>query len=814
MAGSSATAVRRRAAAPASCPGETVRALNRKALRDLWALRTQLVAIALVMACGVGLFVAMRSVLDSLRATMDTYYERNRFAQVFASLKRAPETVAARLAALPGIAALETRVVAAATLDVPGMAETASGRLISLPAVGGATHQPRLNAIHMRSGRLPEHGRADEIVATEGFALAHGLQLGDRLHAVINGHRRALRVVGIALSPEYVYTIGPAALFPDDRRFAVLWMGRQALGAAFDMEGAFNDVSFALLPNTEAAGLLARIDAILEPYGGLGAYARADQVSHWYLSSELQQLRTIGVAVPAVFLLIGAYLLNVILARIVNNQREQIAVLKAFGYANAAVGLHYAAMVAVIGVIGGGLGIALGAWLGSGLTAMYGDFYRFPLLLYAIGPQHVALALLVNGLAALLGTWRSIRAAVELPPAEAMRPQAPADYRPSIVERIGLARWLSQPVRIVLRNLERRPLKAAFATLGLAMGVAITIVGSFTMDSVDHIIDVHFGVAQREDVWVNFVEPRADRALDELRHLPGVLHAEGLRMVPARLRSEHRQRRVSISGLDPGSTLQQLVDDELRVVSMPPGGIVLTRELADVLEVAVGDEVTVEALEGPRPRRSVRVARIVHVYIGLGAYMCRDALNALMREGRVVNGAHLMVDPRALGAFNDRVKHTPSIASSTEHAAMLRSFEDTIAESMGTMTFVNFLFAIVIACGVVYNSARITLAERERELATLRVIGLRRGEISAILLGEIAVLTAAAIPLGLAIGYGLAAMVAAGLDSELFRIPLFVRPATFATAALIVILATLASALLVRRRLDRLDLIAVLKTRE
>lgn len=791
-----------------------MRALERKALRDLWAIRSQIVAIALVMACGVALFVAMRAVLDSLRYSMDSYYDRYRFADVFARLKRAPESLTAELAAIPGVGTVQTRVAAEVTLDVPRMAETASGRLISLPAVAGKTQQPLLNAVFLRRGRLPEHGRPEEAIAAEGFALAHGLELGDHVHVVINGRRRALRIVGVALSPEYIYSIGPAALFPDDRRFAVVWMGRQALAAAFDMEGAFNDVTLGLLPGADEAAVTVRLDALLERYGGLGAHGRKDQISHWYLSSELKQLRTVGMAVPLVFLLIGAYLLNVILARIVHQQREQIAALKAFGYADRQVGLHYLAMVGVVAVVGGIIGTALGAWMGNGLTGLYTKFYRFPVLSYRFGAHHVTQALLINAAAGVLGTWRSISNAVALPPAQAMRPEAPTAYRVSIAERLRLARFLSQPTRMVLRHLERRPLKSAFATLGLAMAVAITIVGSFTMDAIEHIMDVHFGVAQREDVWLNFVEPRSTRALHEARHMPGVLHAEPVRMVAATLRAGHHTRRVSVSGLDAGATLQQLVDEQIHVVTLPDAGIVLTGELAAALHADAGDRITMEVLEGPRTHYDVTVARVVHAFLGMGAYMRRSALNRVMREGSAMNGVQLQVDARALPALHQRIKNTPAIAGSSEHAAMLQSFEATIAESMGIMSFFNFLFAIVIACGVVYNSARVTLAERERELATLRVMGFRRREISAILLGEIFVLTVIAIPLGLAIGYGLAALISLSLTSELFRIPLYVRTSTFATAALIVVVATLLSGLSVRRRLDRLDLIAVLKTKE
>ncbi|MFO0947267.1 MAG: FtsX-like permease family protein [Planctomycetota bacterium] len=391
---------------------------------------------------------------------------------------------------------------------------------------------------------------------------------------------------------------------------------------------------------------------------------------------------------------------------------------------------------------------------------------------------------------------------------------ASANFRPTFVERLGLQRLLSQPSRMILRHLERQPVKAMLSAFGIAMGIAVLIIGSFSADSIDYILDVQFQHAQRQDVSVSFLEPKPARTLHELQQLPGVIDCEPFRSLPARLRNGHLSRRTALLGLSPTPRLQRLINEEIQPVSLPAEGLVLADKLAELLDVRVGDLLTVEVLEGARPVRQVPVVLLVKEFLGAGAYMNIYALNRLVREGQSISGGYLTADGAQSENLYYALKHTPGVASVTLRKLAIRSFQDTIAENMSRMRSFIVMFATIIAFGVVYNSARIALAERGRELATLRVMGFTRGEISAILLGELAVLTLIAIPLGLTIGYVGAALMCKSMDTELYRIPMVAEPRTFGLAVLVVIVASVLSGLVVRRKLDHLDLIAVLKTRD
>lgn len=785
--------------------------LGHKLSRDLWHLRGQVFAVALVVACGIALFVTLRSMHVYLLDTQARYYRDYRFADVFVQLERAPLSAARRIAAIPGVAAVEDRIVAEVILDVPGLGEPATGRLVSIPE----DRPPLLNDLYVRRGRRVAPGRRDEVLVSEAFSNANGLRVGDTLGAVIHGRWRRLRIVGIALSPEYIYEIrGGGEVFPDNRRFGVIWMGRDSLAAAFDLEGAFNDLSLSLAHGASEAEVLARVDRALERYGGLGAYGRSDHVSHQFVSSEITETRVTSVAIPTIFLGVTAFLLHIVLSRLVSTQRDQIAVLKAFGYSDATVGGHYLELSLAPVLAGSAVGTALGLWLATQLAEIYARFYQFPVLHYRPSPGIAGLALLIGGGSALAGALSAVHRAVSLPPAEAMRPDAPARFRTGIAERLGLERVIPVTVRILLRNLERQPGKSLLSAVGLALALAIVVTGRYAFDAIDVLKDVQFNLAQREDVTVVFQDPQTAAARHELARLPGVLRVEPFRAVAVRLRRGPFAQRTALFGMEPKGELRRIVDGDRHIHPLPAEGLLLTTMLAEQLGARAGDTVTVEVLEGRRPVREVPVSALVDEMVGTTAYMDRHALGRLLGEGGALSGAFLRVDPRSAAGLYDRLKRLPGVSGVGVKEAALAGFDKTVAESFRISLLTVIGFACVIAFGVVYNGARIALSERGRELASLRILGFSRAEVAVMLLGEQALLTLASVLPGFAAGYGICALLAFRFESELFRLPLVVSAPTYATAFLVVAAAAFLSGLAVRRRLDRMDLVEVLKARE
>jgi putative ABC transport system permease protein len=787
-----------------------MKALDKKLWRDLWAMRMQAIAIAAVIVGGVGIFIMSLSTLDSLFQTRQSYYRDHHFAQVFASLKRAPLSLVQRIQAIPGVDKVEARVVAYVNLDVAGYGEPVSGHLLSLPD----DSRGLLNQIYLRGGRLFEPGRDSEILLSEEFANAHGLRPGDSLHATINGRRKRLTVVGLALSPEYIYQIAPGAMFPDIHRYGVLWMARQPLATAYDMDGSFNNVALTLAKGGNAQDVIDRLDELLKSYGGIGAYARKDQLSNRFLTEELKQQKTIATVFPIIFFGVAAFLLNVVTSRLISLEREQIAGLKAFGYSNFAVGLHYIKLVLLIVTLGVIAGIGVGIWMGKGMSNIYMEIYSLPYMTYVLKPQVIVLAALISMTVAVLGTLYAVYHAARLPPAQAMHAEPPSLYHITALERLGIQRWFSQPSRMILRHIERRPLKSFLTTLGISMACGTMMVGGFQEGAINRMVEVQFGLSQREDLMAIYTEPTALRSLYSLQGLQGVEHAEGIRSVPAQLRFEHRSYRTSVEGIAPRGELTRLLDTQLEVIDLPQHGVILTDYLAEMLHIRAGDMLTIEVLEGSRPIVEIPVVGTARQYMGVNAYMQRQALNELLNEGNVISGALMKVDDRYRPQVYRELKGMPRVAGVVEKTAAVKSFYETMAETILFFTFITTLLGGTIAFGVVYNSLRIALSERNRELASLRVLGFERSEVAYILLGELGLLTVVAIPLGMLFGYGLCAYMAYAFDTDLYRIPLMLGLNVYAFAALVVIISFVISAIMIWRNLAHLDLVAVLKTKD
>lgn len=784
--------------------------LDRKMFRDLWHMRGLAAAISVVMGCGIALFILSRSMLHSLELTQQTYYDRYNFADVFASIKRAPDELIHRIARIPGVAIAERRIVVPVNLSVPGLDEPASGRLISVPDVGC----PRLNQLYLRRGRWLKPRSDDQVLASEAFVDANNLEVGDTFSAVINGRMKELHIVGVVLSPEYIYEIKPGGIVPDNRHFGVFWMNEEALSLAYDMDGAFNDLSVKLMRGANVEDVIQRIDMLIEPYGGLGAFDRRDQLSHQFVDNEIEQNRNMGLFAPSIFLGVSAFLINVVMSRTINSQREQIAALKAFGYSNLEVGWHYIKSVLLIAAIALAIGIPAGVWFGWLVTGMYARLFHFPVFLFRVYPSVLVAAAAIAASAAVLGAIGSVSRAVRLPPAEAMRPEPPAGFGPTILERLGIGHFVPPIALMVVRQLERHPVKTGLSTLAISLAVAVLVIGNFFQDSIDYMMNAQFHWVQRFDVSIATSDPVSDRALYELASMPGVMHCEPSRTVSARIRAGARSRRVGIRGIEPDSTLYGLVNMDGVEIPLPPHGLLVSQKLAEVLDVGVGDWVQIEVLTDKRPVRQVMIAATLKDFVGLAAYIDLEELRRIMLEGQVVNGVNMEVDPAFQDALYRDLKETPAISTVMVKQHSIDSFNDTIAKNLGVMKRINLIFACIIAAGVVYNSARISLAERSRELATLRVIGFTRKEISSILLGELAIVTLLAIPVGLALGTFFAWWMCTAFDQELFRFPMVISNRTYAWASLVVILASAVSGLLVRRNLDHLDLVAVLKSRE
>lgn len=773
-------------------------------------MKGQAVAVCLVMACGLAMLIMARSLIHSLKTTRDAYYQANRFSDLFAHLKRAPISVARQAREIPGVAEIQPGISVQVTLDIPGLVEPASGQVRSVPDDG----PPQLNRLFLRSGQWLTPGTRDEVLVGEAFAMANGIKAGDSIAMILNGRLQSFRVSGIVLSPEFVFESRPGSALPDNRAYGVFWMGYKALANAFDLDEAFNHLAVSLAPGASEKAVIGMLDRLLLPYGGRGAYGREDHPSHIRVSDEIRVLTTLSIGFPMVFLSVAAFMTNAVLTRLLTLQREQVAILKAFGFTNSQIAWHYLkfAMVFVLG--GTVLGAVGGVVLGSNLVGMYHRFFRFPSLTFQLDTSALALALTVGVGAAMLGVLGAVRRAAKLPPAEAMRPEPPADYRPAWVERAGLAHLFSNTFRIAIRNLERKPMQAFFTIAGLSLATAILIIPNAFRDSVGEVLGFQWDVAQRHDVGLGLVEPDSGAARQNFAKLPGVLSIETFRNAAARIHFGPRHRQVGIRGMPADSVHERAIDSKNRQIPLPPEGLVVSVKLAEVLGARLGDIVTVEFLEGKRLTREVALAGFSDDFAGISVHMERRSLNRLMGEGDLITGATFCIDGNRRVEFLSALKRQPRVAWVAVKESLRANFRETTAASINLIQSIYLTFATVVAFGVVYNNARISLAERGRELATLRVIGFSRTEVAWVLIIELAILAILAVPLGLLLGTGFATGIIQAVNTETVRLPLVLSHYNYTFAVLVVFAASVLSAWVVLRKLAELNLVSALRAPE
>jgi len=782
--------------------------LNRKLLRDVWGMGGQVISVSMVVACGVAIYIMMNGTLVSLQNTLSVYYSRYYMANVWAPVRRAPMVQLDKLLEIPGVKRVEGRISAAALVDMASMSEPVRAKIISLPD----GKQPRINAIYLKAGSFPAYS-SEEVLVANSFMVAHNLSIGDRLKVTLYGVRRNLKISGIALAPEFIYSIAPGEMIPNPARFAIMWMGYDALAHAYDMDGAFNEAVLALDRNVEIDEILNQVDLVLDSYGGAGAYERKNHMSDKYLANEFNKLTILGGILPPIFLGVAAFLLNMIITRIVEQEREQIGLMKAFGYSSSDIVWHYLRLAGVIVSIGVGFGWYFGTQMGGGMANIYKSFFQFPSLYFDPPLATYLKASLFAIVSGVLGVLLAVRKTINLRPAVAMSPPVPTDY--SGLGAFGAkATWMDQGLRLMVRHIARWPGRSGLTCLGIALGMAIIIGAQGGRDAINRMMDIQFDLVSRQDVTVTFTEAQDRVVLHELAALEGVIKVEPFISMPATIRFGHMKRHQGVTGVVVGADLSVLLDTQNRLVHPAPKGLTISHALASALGAGLGDILQVQFKTGQRKLVELPVVRVVSTYIGTPAYMEMAAFIDVLQDGDRVSGAYLRVDENKLDNLYVKLKAMPLVAAVDAQKTTMMAMHKSMDEVMGTMTVFNTLFASLIAVGVVFSSARISFFERQREIASLRVLGFTVAEVNAILLGELAVLTFLALPIGAFIGYELAAFMAHSLSSELFSVPVTVSNGTFGYAVSVILVSAVVSATVIARNVAKLDMITALKTRE
>lgn len=805
--------------------------LDRKLRRELRASWLLLLAIISIIAVGVACMIAMGSAYFNLGEAQRRYYVQCRMADFSIELKKVPLAELAPLAELPGVAEIRPRIQFGATVDLEGALaertgpglwaalksaeEPLNGLVLSLPD----RPQPIINDIVLRQGGYFTDARQNEVIVNDAFARHHKLRPGQSIRLVLNNRRQELFIVGTAISSEFVYLLGPGAIVPDPEHFGVFYLKQSYAEDVFDFDGAANQVLGRLTgPSRESPHLLLRqAEELLSPYGVFSTTPLADQPSNKYVSQEIQGLRSFGLVMPVIFLTVAALVLNVLLTRLADQQRTVVGTLKALGYSDWQVFLHFLKFALAVGLAGGLLGCGLGYWIAGKWTIMYRQFFEFPELENHFYPGLQSAGLLVSIFCAALGSVRGTRAVLRLRPAEAMRPKPPRQGGAVLLERVGwLWKRLSSGWRMVLRGVIRNRMRTAAGIFAAMMGASILVSGLMMIQATYYLIDFQFKWILRSDVDLTFKDEHGEAALLEAARLPGVDRAEPLLHVGCTFFNGPRRKKGGITGLAPDATLTVPRDIDGRPIRVPSAGLAMSRKLAEMLHLERGDQVSFRPVKGLRRIHRVPVAEISDSYLGTTVYADIDYLSRLIGEELAVTGVQLATDrdPAHTAALYRQLKRMPALQAVTTRADMIASLEKSLVDLLWIMIVILVVFAGVVFLGSILNSSLVSLAERQREVATLRVLGYGPWQIGSLLLRESLIVTLIGTLLGMPLGYGLSVLVARAYDTEMFRFPVVCSAGTYIWTAVAAVVFTLLAHLGVQRAVHRTDWLEALQAKE
>ena len=784
-----------------------VMTINKKLIRDLYKLKSEVITIALVVCSGIAVLISSVNTYQSLQNAQTKFYSDYQFADIFASLERAPKYLKKQISEISGVAQADTRIVEEVILDLPWLDEPAIGKFISMPD----NRESSLNKLYLNEGRWLDPVRNNEVLVNEGFAKANGVKPGDSIIAILKGHKESLKIVGIVLSPEYIYAIRADELLPDNKHFGIFWMNEKALGSALGMEESFNDISLTLAPGASEKLVRSNLERIFLKYGLTLAYSRDDHISDRFVTNEIKQQRILALFIPPIFMLVAAFLLNLVTGRLINKQREQLAILKAIGYNSFSIALYYIKFVLVIIILGTIFGIGLGAWLGELMTQLYAEYFKFPVFKYVFSVNAALIGVFISFIAAASGVLRAVYHVINLAPAVAMRPPIPQTYKTIWVGKNKFVDSLSSSSKMSYRYIIRHPIRTLVTSFGIASAMSIVILGLFWNDAVRYMINTQFENSQREDASISFTQPLQDNVLNQINNIIGITDSEGYRVVPARISRQHYTEQTALFGIPKNAKLKVLLDDNLKKISIPAHGLVLSSALAGRLKIKTGNEVLIEILEANRAKINLKVHAIVNDYIGMFAYTDISLVNDLLNEDSLINYAAIMVDTKYKNKLYIEIKNIPKVSAITFKSSIIKSFEETFAKHLLVFTTILSSFAIIIAVSVVYNNAIITLAERAWELATLRVLGFRQSEVANLFLINIIFEVIIAIPFGIVLGFSLSWIILQLMQADWFIIPFIITTKTYAISVIVVLFASLISFFVIRRLVKKFDLTSVLK---
>ncbi|BCZ44916.1 ABC transporter permease [Clostridium gelidum] len=784
--------------------------LFRNLLRDIKKSKGQFISILIIVVLGVTFYTAINSAFKNLSNSSSEYYSEYRLADIWVDLYSAPMGIKEKVDSIPNVKTATGRIIKDASINI--LEENATLRFITLPDI----KKDIVNDVVIKSGRYFSEDDSNQCLLDEDFFKANNLNLGEYIYPIISGNKVKLKIVGCVKSPEFVYTLKDASeIMADNKRFGIIYIKQSFGEAIFDFKGSINNLSIQISNGSDVKTVKDDVKKALKNYGVKNVIDREEQTSSKMISEKIKGLKSMGGTFPVIFFMVASVIIYIMMGRMVESQRTQIGVLKAVGFTNMQVLAYYMSYSAMIALIGSFIGSILGTYMGASMTKLYNQYFNLPLGGIKIYSEFVIPAFILTLFFCLFAGYHSCKAIFKIMPSEAMRQKSPESGKKIVIERINLI-WIniSYLGKIIVRNLFRYKKRALLTSLGVIFSSAILLVALSMGDSMDFMIQQQYGNIQNYDIKVKFSKLMSIEDLNNIKNITHIKELEPVLETGVEISNGWKHKDVGFTAQIKEPQMYKVEDKSGNAISLPQNGILISEKLANTLGIKVNDSVNIKFYFPGKEKKEMVVKGIIVQYLGLSTYTSMDNLNSILGEGTIASSAVLKLDnTNAENEVKDKLRNMPNVMSVDSKTDSLNALLKTMG-AMQASIGVYIMLAGILLIAVLYNIATINIFERQRELATLKVLGFSNNEVKKLIFNENYIIVIFGMIVGLPFGKWLGASLMASSSTDAYTIPYVVEFKTYIIAIILTLLFTAITNLTLMRKIKALDMIEVLKNKE
>lgn len=787
----------------------------KKFYRDISESKGQFVSVLAVVIVGVMFYTGLNSTMENLSKSSSKYYQDYRMGDLWCSLYRAPDSIVRSIEEVPGVKKATGRVIQDARISLKS--GEAVVRLISMPDQKKAV----VNDIIMKSGSYFSSDANNQCIVSEDFLKANDLSIGQVIEPIINGDKVKLKIIGSAKSPEYAYELKDGdQTFPDPEKFGVVYVKKSYFQMVVDFKDSVNDISLQLNDPDTYKKVKDDLEKILKPYGLISIIERKNWVSYAAFDSDISSLKSMSSVFPMFFFVVSAVIIYITMTRMIENQRTQMGALKALGYSNLHILLHYQTYPILVGVLGSIIGSLLGVFVvGKGLIGIFNDIYNLPLEKMVVHGDLVLPAALLALFFCVAAGYNACRKELALVPSQSMRQKPPAAGKKMLLENIKfLWKAMNFSWKIILRNLFRYKRRSAMASVGVIFSMALILVALGLNNSVHDMIKVQFSQIQKYDLKISFSKILDADDLNFIEGIDNIKSVEPVMETGMEITNGWRKKDVGLIALDSNSNLFGVLDKDGKPVAIPQEGILLPERLMDTLLLQTGEKAYVRfyypGKNEDKDKKQVAVKGVISPYTGQSAVCSTEYLKYLLQEGLIVNAAYIKLEnPENLNQTVNKLKDILTISTVQSKSEAEENYQKTTGSTNTVIAFM-LIGAGILAFTVIYNITNINIFERRREIATLSVLGFTAGELKSLVLNENYFVSAFGIITGMPLGKYLLELLTKMQETDNMQMPAVLNNSSYLIAVLMVAIFTIMANVLLTKKILSINMVESLKSTE